>query len=353
MKRLPRALLIGIQLLVSAGFIALLLRRVDLGALSDRLAMASLPLLALSLGTKLAGLGLMALRLERIAHSCGALGFGRAFRAQSITFVGNNVLPLRLGEALRVGFLARSGGVPAFACVGLAAIERVLDSVFLVLFIAAALILFPRQIPTTSALHLFSALAIGAFVSLHLAARFPTRLADVARFAGRPLGERAAAMLAEHALHFARGIAGLASLRVLSSITLLTAGYWVTSALSVSIWLAACSIEVPWYAAIVVLVFVSLATVIPSAPGFIGTYHYFAVLALSLFDVAPEAATSFAIVGHATAIVPFTLLLAPFVARDILSLLHARAAGSVPRSTGASTPPDEALADEAAAKAIG
>lgn len=353
MTRLPRALLIALQLLVSAGFVALLFRRVDLPGLLERLAAADLTLLALSLGTKLAGLALMALRLDRVSRACGGLGFGRAFRAQSVTFVGNNVLPLRLGEALRVGFLARTGSIPALACVGLAAIERVLDSIFLVLFIVAALLLFPEQVPTTSALYLFSGLALAAFASLHLAARHPQRLADLVRRVTLPLGTTTSALLAEHALHFSRGIAGLASLPVLASITLLTAGYWVTSALSVSIWLEACSIDVPWHAAIVVLVFVSLATVIPSAPGFVGTYHYFAVLALALFGVEAEAATSFAIVGHATAIVPFTLLLAPFVARDILSLLRARAQGPAASSPSADVRSRGALADDAAAKALG
>ena len=70
---------------------------------------------------------------------------------------------------------------------------------------------------------------------------------------------------------------------------------------------------------------------LPSAPGFIGTYHYFAALALGLFGVSTELAASFAIVGHAVAIIPFTILLSPLVAKDIVSLHRA----GTPRVVGA------------------
>ncbi|MBK7950858.1 MAG: flippase-like domain-containing protein [Deltaproteobacteria bacterium] len=349
MRWTSRHTLFALQILISTTFVYLLLRRTDVAAIAAHVASANFALLALSLVTKLAGMLLMALRLERVSRSSARLDFSRAFRAQSIAFVGNNLLPLRLGEALKIGFMTRSGSASATACIGFAALERILDSVFLVLFIAAGLLLFPRVVPGSSALALFCAIAVSGLVVLFLAARFPDRLARLVAAVSRPLGERMATRLVEHAAQFARGVSALASLRVFATLVALTAGYWISSALSVYIWLHACGIEVPWYAAIVVLVFVSLATVIPAAPGFVGTYHYFAVLALGLFDVESAAATSFSIVGHAVAFVPFTLLLSPLVARDILALLGAGLARP-PRAAdrGANDGPD---ADHAGATA--
>jgi hypothetical protein len=58
----------------------------------------------------------------------------------------------------------------------------------------------------------------------------------------------------------------------------------------------------------VVAVFTAFATVIPSSPGFVGTYHFFVKTAIGFFGVASATATSFAIVGHAAAMLPFTLI---------------------------------------------
>lgn len=342
MKRFSRHALIAIQLLVSIGFVYGLLRQTDLARVGEHLAQASLPLLGLSLVTKFGGFGLMAMRLQRFSTSSGGLTLGESFRAQSVAFVGNNVLPLRLGEALKVGFMARRGLSSLTACIGIAAVERILDSVFLVLFIAAALILFADVIPTTGALYLFSAIALSGFVVLFLAARFPVLFETLVGRTTSFLGESASGMLSHHAGQFARGVGALASPRLFVSLVALTAGYWFFSALSVYVWILACGIAVPWHAAVVVLVFVCLSTVLPSAPGFIGTYHYFAALALGLFGVSTEAAASFAIVGHAVAIIPFTVALAPLVAKDIVQLHRA----GTPRVVGAAQRLRSSVEDE-------
>ena len=331
MKRLSRHALIAIQLLISIGFVYGLLHQTDLARVGEHVAQASLPLLALSLLTKLGGFGLMAVRLQRFSTASGGLTFGQSFRAQSVAFVGNNVLPLRLGEALKVGFMARHGLSSITACVGIAAVERILDSVFLVLFITAALMLFSDVIPTSGALYLFSAIALTGFIVLFLTARVPALFERLVGQTTGFLGESASNMLRHHAGQFARGVGALASPRLFITLVALTAGYWLFSALSVYVWILACGIEVPWHASVVVLVFVCLSTVLPSAPGFIGTYHYFAALALGLFGVSADAAASFAIVGHAVAIIPFTIALAPLVAKDIVRLHRA----GTPRVVGA------------------
>ena len=337
MKRFSRHALIAIQMLVSLAFVWGLLRRTNFEQIATHVAAASLSLLAISLVTKFMGFSLMAARLQRFSSGAGGLGFGESFRAQSIAFVGNNVLPLRLGEALKIGFMSRRGLSSISACIGIAAVERILDSLFLVLFIGAALLLFSDVIPASGALYLFSAVACAAFGVLCLAARLPDRFTSLVATVTSLLGARQSKLLTGYAAQFARGISALASPRLLISLVALTAGYWIFSALSVYIWILACGIEVPWHAAIVVLVFVSLSTVIPSAPGFIGTYHYFAALALGLFDVAPEMAASFAIVGHAVAIIPFTILLSPFVAKDIVALHRA----GIPKVVGATRQLDD------------
>ncbi|MCP4006203.1 MAG: flippase-like domain-containing protein [bacterium] len=327
MKRFSRHALILIQGLISAGFIYFLLRKTNLDQVGSHLAAASVPLLTLALVAKFCGFSMMAIRLQRFADASGSFSLGESYRAQSIAFVGNNVLPFRLGEALKVGFMANCGLSSISTCVGIAGTERILDSFFLVLLIGASALLFSDLIPNNGGLYLFSGVASTGFVVLFLTARFPDRFGALVARTTRVCGEGPSRILTDHASQFARGVSALASGRVFLELVALTAGYWFFSTLSLCVLILACGIEVPWYAPIGVLVFVSLSTVIPSAPGFVGTYHYFAALALSLFGVGADVAASFAIVSHAVAIIPFTILLSPLVAKDIVALRRGGVSG--------------------------
>lgn len=59
---------------------------------------------------------------------------------------------------------------------------------------------------------------------------------------------------------------------------------------------------------LVILVMISIGIMIPSSPGFIGTYHYLCQQGLALFGVAETDALSFAIVLHVSNYIPMTLV---------------------------------------------
>ena len=63
-----------------------------------------------------------------------------------------------------------------------------------------------------------------------------------------------------------------------------------------------------WYVGLVVLVLTTISVVIPSTPGYVGTYHYLCQVALLMFGVPAGEALSFAIVAHALSVLPVTLL---------------------------------------------
>jgi len=90
------------------------------------------------------------------------------------------------------------------------------------------------------------------------------------------------------------------------------------SALSFLLWAAhtaifylallALGLELPAYTSVVVLVFTSIGVLLPSGPGYIGTFQYFTILALALFAVPKEQALSYAVVAHMSQWVPVTIL---------------------------------------------
>ena len=56
------------------------------------------------------------------------------------------------------------------------------------------------------------------------------------------------------------------------------------------------------------VVFLSVGTMVPSSPGFIGTFHVAVAYALELMGVDPSMAASVAIASHFMATVPWTII---------------------------------------------
>ena len=57
-----------------------------------------------------------------------------------------------------------------------------------------------------------------------------------------------------------------------------------------------------------VLVFTTISIVVPTSPGYVGTYHYLCQISLVMFGVSATEALSYASIAHAISIVPVTLI---------------------------------------------
>ena len=80
---------------------------------------------------------------------------------------------------------------------------------------------------------------------------------------------------------------------------LLTVGVWGAEAVAVAGLAAALGVALGPGGAIVTSSVIALATMVPSAPGYVGTYEFFAVASLGLFGLAPSAALALTVVMHA------------------------------------------------------
>lgn len=169
--RLRQATLILASILVSAFFLYLVLRDVPLEELLDSLRRVDLSWVLLALLLTLAGLWARAVRWR------GLLAFrvtpADSFAILGVTFLLNQ-LPLRIGEVAR-SLLATRRAVPLITAATSVVVERVLDLLIVVLFLAFGIALLPDSAPEVAR----SAVAAGilgflAFAGLLLLARYPT-----------------------------------------------------------------------------------------------------------------------------------------------------------------------------------
>ncbi|NNE18125.1 MAG: flippase-like domain-containing protein, partial [Myxococcales bacterium] len=136
----------------------------------------------------------------------------------------------------------------------------------------------------------------------------PSRFPRIVVFFSRPFSPAVQAWLYQNAQRFVDGFGALRSSRAVVEGVLITFSMRLVAMLSIQCWLWAFGVDLPLYAPLVVFVFLSVGTMVPSSPGFIGTYHVACAYALELMGVEPAVAASVAIAGHFMATVPWTVV---------------------------------------------
>jgi uncharacterized protein (TIRG00374 family) len=258
--------------------------------------------------------------------------------AVMIGYMANNVLPLRAGEVVRVYVVARRSRAAGADATGHAfwtalatlVVERVLDSLAVVLMLAVLVLVVP--VPAFLQVGALAVLAVdlGGIAVLVALVAAPARCARlIERLSARwpRLGQRTLSAFET----FVRGLEGIRAPAHTLPILVWTVIVWVIPASAASLMLAAMNLELPWVAGWVVLAFVGLSISIPSAPGYVGVFHAAAALAVGLFGVAQEAAVGYALVFHASQILPVIALGWVYLLREQVSLgeaTHARPAAS-------------------------
>ncbi len=165
-----RTIVLIASVAISVFFLWLALRGVPLTDVIARIREASVPWLIISFITIIAALWARAVRWR------GLLGFQmpllRAFYILCVTFLLNQ-LPLRAGEVAR-SLLATRSGVPIVTAATSIVVERLLDTVMVVLLVAVALSRVPAAPPAVAQVAvLFGIASVLAFVALVLLARNP------------------------------------------------------------------------------------------------------------------------------------------------------------------------------------
>jgi uncharacterized protein (TIRG00374 family) len=224
------------------------------------------------------------------------------------SFATNNVLPFRAGDALRSFAFNRQLGVSSGVVVATLFIERLLDLLMVLVLLGLALSLFGVNVSRFAGVGSVTLVALAAAIVFVLL--LPNLVAPVAMALGRSVAFispkngakicREISKCLDTLLHLAQGRTML-KLISWSLMAWLSEGctYWFSA-------LAFPSLSVPsagWLA----LPVGSLATLIPSAPGYVGTFDYFAVRAMTELGNSTAAATAYTLLVHTVLWLPPTL----------------------------------------------
>lgn len=304
-------------------FLGLVLWKTDLGELGQALRSANYLYVVPAGLCTLSSYVLRTVRWRYILAPTKRVAFRGLFPVLMIGFMANNVLPARLGEFVRAYVLGRKEGISKSLSFATIMLERLLDGVTLVVFLALLSLALP--LPGWGieiayfASGVFLVAAVGVLVLL-LRDDLAHRAVDLAL---RPLPARLASSVASRADAFVQGLHALRRKRVVVALMALSVVIWSVETSSYLLVLAgfhpALWPDAPVLAALLTLVVVNLGIMLPSGPGYVGTFQAFAILALGYFGVQHESALGIAIVAHAVQYFLVTGLGLVFFSRENLS----------------------------------
>jgi uncharacterized protein (TIRG00374 family) len=298
-----RSKLIGF--VVTVVFLVLAIRNVDLSAVAAELAAADYRFLAPAAACTLAGYLFRTLRWQIILRPVQHVPWRTLFSVLMLGFATNNIVPARVGEIVRAYTLGRKVGISATLSLATIVVERVFDGLTLLLLMALALRIAPvlldndylRVVEVASVVIFATALVILVLL-LTLQSR---ALALLARLL-RPLPTRLSTHVSTMAESFILGLRCLRHPTILAQMAATSLLVWTAEAASYAFIARAFDLGLgprQYFGAVLfLLVFVNLGIMIPSAPGYIGTFQFFARLALAAFAVPAERAIGLAILSH-------------------------------------------------------
>lgn len=319
----------GLGLAVTSLFIWLIIRQVDGADIWAALATAKTGWIGLGVLMFFCGYAARVRRWQlMLRHKDPAMTWVRAFLPFLGSIAVNNLVPFRAGDALRALGFTKWLNQSAPNVLATLLVERMLDLLTLLLALGLALLWFGFAINTAGNLFGVGAGGLIALGLVVLAVLLKPRLMAPVAFglvhlvgvvSGR-LGARARSAVErvfETLAELASG-AGMITLVLWSLIA------WSFEALVfyyVALGVPALGDAV---AAFLALPVGTLSTLLPSTPGYVGTFDYFVIQAMQMMGNAPAAAAAFAVLVHLVLWLPATLT-------GVASLIYLQSRGAFSR----------------------
>jgi glycosyltransferase 2 family protein len=219
----------------------------------------------------------------------------------------NEILPMRLGEILRIYLISRWTAVRFAAIIPSILVERFFDAIWLALAfgITVFAVPLPKYLVDSEEILGFAALAatvLFIYLVFHKKGSGAAKPLNAKRY-GRPVR-----WLSGLLDKMAGGIRDIGRSRFFYSSFGISIFLLLGQILSYWFVMLAFGLELSFWHGVAVFLIVHIGTVIPSAPSNVGTYQFFTVVGLTLFGLDKTLATSFSVVVFLILTIPLWLI---------------------------------------------
>jgi uncharacterized protein (TIRG00374 family) len=304
-----------VGLAISAAFLYIAFHNVDLAFLYQSIKSTSIPLIVPVVLLTIIFYIIRALRWFHLLEPIKKIRLSSLFSSTVIGFAANCVLPARLGEFVRADYIGRMEKISRSSSLGTIVIERLFDSfTILLLFLFVILLIdFPSEWESIGNtlrvggffLFLLFLLSIGLIVLLKAKTQVFLNIVEKFLFF---LPEKFKQRLITILRDFSKGLVFVKKPSQLLAVICYSFILWGLTVLQIYIIGLSMGLSLPFLAPFFILVLLCFSVTIPSAPGYIGTFHIACQYGLIFYGFSRSKALSMAIVLHAAGFIPTVVL---------------------------------------------
>lgn len=319
---------------ISLFFLVLLFRQIDFRQLAAAFKTLDYRYLTAAVALTLFSYSFRAVRWHYLILPLKKAAPRHLLAATIICYMGNNLLPARLGEFLRAMVLAEKERLEVSAVFATLVIDRLFDGFTVLLILVFTF--FTVQLPPgmekvqqglVTGGYVTLALYVAVIIFLTVLKRATARTIHVLAILLRPLPKSLSDRVIPLLGSFISGIRLPAKPYELGALLLTSLVIWGTAAWPIDLVLRAFGIQLPFTASLFILVFLVFAVMVPASPGYVGTYHAACMYGLMAFALPKEQALSVALVVHAISYFPVIFFGFYFLWREKISFATLKTAG--------------------------
>jgi len=216
------------------------------------------------------------------------------FEATCVGLMTNNLLPFRIGDFVQAFFLSFKTGINKPRCFSTVVMERLVDLFFplTIIIFGSFFVLLPQQISKIKIIIVLIVLFSVLFFAIkhqHNFIRFLENYIPECK-----LKQKFISVLE----NFFSGLKSINNKVTVLKIFILSLFVWIIYILSTLFALEAFNINLTFFQSSLVMAITAMSVVIPSSPGYIGTWEFFTIISLSIFGITKTHALSYALLNH-------------------------------------------------------
>jgi uncharacterized protein (TIRG00374 family) len=310
MKLIRRHLPTVLGLLISASALFWLAQQFDIAELANALNQVDLPMLAPVPVLILISFVIRAQRWRLLVEHKPPIRFWPSFNALMIGYLFNSILPARAGDVVRALELGKSEQMSRTKVFATLVTERTVDLVATMTLLAFVLVSYPALpdwIKTGGfVIAILAMCALCMLLLAHTTGRrwIPLLMGKIAQWLPDEIGRK----LSQMVISALEGIAGMFQPSRAVGFLVLTSLLWVVEVVLVYLVALAVGLPLALGNALFVLLLLAMGSMVPSSPGFVGTYEFFGVTALSIIGANGAVALAFILILHVVTMLGSTVI---------------------------------------------
>ncbi len=315
-----KKLKVFIGILISLIFIYIVFRRVDFGRVLHTLLTVNYFIILPAVIIQVLSYWTRSIRWSLMLTSIKKIKASRLFPIICLSYLANNILPLRAGELVRAYLIGEKEGISKTAAFSTVILERIYDGITLVLFFGAIAFIYPFPLKVKIVGALFSLIFFGALIFIILIVVFRDRMLKFTTLFLKILPEKIHKKIYAVLEKLIDGFDIIKDRRNLLLIAFYSVLTWLMEACLIFAIATAFGFSSTVYLSVVTLTLVNFLIMIPSSPGYIGTFEGACTYSLSLFGIVRDTGVSFALIYRVFQYVPITVLGFVYLFKEGVSL---------------------------------